>query len=248
MTEQKKRFSEFYITTEQKCPYLSGRLERKLFTHLAHDKSPLLIDNLLKTGFRRSQNIAYIPYCADCKACISVRVPVDELDLSKSQRRIAKRNQDLIVRRMSAVPTTEQYILFRQYVNSRHGDGGMAEMSAYDYSVMINDSVVDTRITEYRLGKKSESCNNSQPLIAAALCDHLSDGISMVYSYYDVEKSERSLGTYMIIEQARYARNIGMPFLYLGYWIAGSRKMCYKTKFLPQEHLGCDGWTRFESD
>ncbi|MEN2495205.1 MAG: Aspartate/glutamate leucyltransferase [Hyphomicrobiaceae bacterium hypho_1] len=245
MAEQQKKFSEFYFTSEQECPYLSEKLERKLFTHLTHDKSPSFIDNLLKSGFRRSQNIAYIPYCNGCRACISVRLPVNELQLSKSQRRIIKRNKDIVAKRLSPVPTVEQYRLFRKYVQSRHGDGGMADMSAYDFTVMIRDTIVNTCITEYRAYIEKEKSFEEQPLIASALCDYLSDGISMVYSFYDSNQSERSLGTYMIIEHARYAQHIGMSFLYLGYWIANSRKMCYKIKFKPQEHLRAGGWVRY---
>ena len=156
-----------------------------------------------------------------------------------------KRNQDLVARRLSPIPTAEQYDLFHDYVHSRHGDGGMADMSIHDYTIMVRDSIVDTRITEYRDGALGGDDAGKHPLVATALCDYLSDGISMVYSFYDVAQADRSLGTYMIIEHAKYAQQIGMPFLYLGYWIAGSRKMNYKTKFLPQEHLGPDGWVRY---
>ncbi|MEO1608584.1 MAG: arginyltransferase [Pseudomonadota bacterium] len=244
MTEQQKNFPEFYVTSAQKCPYLKGRLERKLFTHLTHDKPAGLIDNLLKGGFRRSQNIAYIPYCDGCQACVSVRVLVDELALSKSQRRVKKRNQDLVSRRVPARPTIEQYNLFRGYIASRHGDGGMADMDMCDYTTMIEDSIINTMITEYRIAVADEDSNATQPLVATALCDYLSDGISMVYSFYDDAQADRSLGTYMIIEHAEHARQLGMPFLYLGYWISGSRKMSYKVRFVPQEHLGPDGWKR----
>ncbi len=248
MTEQQKDFPEFYITSAQTCPYLTDRMERKLFTHLTHDKPAALIDNLLKNGFRRSQNIAYIPYCEGCQACVSVRVPVDELELSKSQRRIIKRNQDIVAERVSPAPTSEQYELFRNYVQSRHGDGGMADMSVHDYTVMVSDSIIDTGMTEYRAATAGTDLHEDEPLLATALCDYLSDGISMVYSFYNVEQADRSLGTYMILEHARYAQQLGMPFLYLGYWISGSRKMNYKTKFLPQEHLGPNGWIRYKGD
>jgi len=249
MTEQQKSFPEFYVTTEQKCPYLPGYFERKLFTHLTHDKSSSLIDDLLRGGFRRSQNIAYIPYCDGCQACVSVRVVVDELLLPKSQRRVVKRNRDLDAQRVPAQITAEQYDLFRSYIASRHSDGGMADMNVRDYTMMIEDSIVDTMLTEYRVRPEDgldAKAENTQPLIATALCDYLSDGISMVYSFYDIEQADRSLGSYMIIEHAQHARQLGLPYLYLGYWIAGSRKMNYKTKFLPQEHLSPNGWVRYE--
>jgi leucyl-tRNA---protein transferase len=241
VTEHKSNFPEFYITAPQPCPYLPGRLERKLFTHLTRDKPGFLIDNLLKGGFRRSQNIAYMPYCDACSACVPVRILVDEFLPRRSLRRIARDNLDLVATRMPASPSTEQYALFRTYIEARHADGGMAEMSVLDYSLMVEDSVVETFVTEYRL-KPDET--GDTPLIGVSLCDRLSDGISMVYSFYDPEMSARSLGTYMILDHVNYARSQGYPFVYLGYWIEGSRKMRYKDRFQPQERLTSKGWVR----
>src|SRR5690606_41104554 len=119
MTEQQKNFPEFYVTAPQPCPYLPGRLERKLFTHLTHDKSPALVDNLLKGGFRRSQNIAYKPYCEGCQSCVSVRVHVDEFKPSRNFRRVLDANKDLVVRRIPPRPTAEQYSLLRDYIDER---------------------------------------------------------------------------------------------------------------------------------
>lgn len=246
MTEQQKHFPEFYVTTPQPCPYLPGRLERKLFTHLTHEKPLALIDNLLKGGFRRSQNIAYMPYCEGCHACVSVRILVDEFEPGRTMRRTLDRNRDLTARRVPPVPTSEQYSLFRSYIDARHSDGGMADMSVLDYAMMVEDSVVKTFLTEYRCKPESplEHHIDSWPLAAVALCDRLSDGISMVYSFYEPLEDERSLGTYMILEHVDYARRLGLPYLYLGYWIDGSRKMNYKTRFHPQERLGPNGWVR----
>ena len=246
MTEQQKHFPEFYVTTPQPCPYLPGRLERKLFTHLTHEKPLALIDNLLKGGFRRSQNIAYMPYCEGCHACVSVRIVVDEFQPGRTMRRTIERNRDLAARRVPPVPTSEQYSLFRSYIDARHADGGMADMSVLDYAMMVEDSVVRTFLTEYRAKPESplEHHMDTWPLAAVALCDRLSDGISMVYSFYEPLADERSLGTYMILEHIEYARRLGLPYLYLGYWIEGSRKMGYKTRFHPQERLGPNGWVR----
>lgn len=247
MTEQHKNFPEFYVTAPQTCPYLAGRLERKLFTHLTHDKPPPLVDNLLRGGFRRSQNVAYMPYCEGCQACVSVRVMVDGFVPSRSFRRIEEANSDLVPKRIAPRPTSEQYSLFRGYIDSRHADGGMADMTVLDYAMMIEDSIVDTFVTEYRLkpadgdgGYRQESW----PLIAVALTDRLSDGLSMVYSFYDTELAHRSLGTYMILDHLEHTRRLGLPYLYLGYWIDGSRKMSYKARFKPQERLGSNGWVR----
>jgi arginine-tRNA-protein transferase len=161
-------------------------------------------------------------------------------------RRIQMRNRDLVPRRLVAAPTSEQYSLFRSYIDARHSDGGMADMTVLDYAMMIEDSVIKTFVTEYRMKPEDplERDPETWPLAAVALCDRLSDGISMVYSFYDPGLSMRSLGTYMIVEHADYARRLGLPYLYLGYWIDGSRKMSYKRKFQPQEHLGSNGWVR----
>jgi arginyl-tRNA--protein-N-Asp/Glu arginylyltransferase len=241
VTEHKSNFPEFYITAPQPCPYLPGRLERKLFTHLTRDKPGFLIDNLLKGGFRRSQNIAYMPYCDTCSACVPVRILVDEFMPRRSLKRIARANLDLVAACIPPAPSSEQYALFRDYVEARHADGGMAEMSVLDYSLMVEDSVVETFVTEYRL--KPDETDDS-PLVGVALCDRLSDGISMVYSFYDPGMPARSLGTYMILDHIEYARTQGYPFVYLGYWIEGSRKMRYKERFQPQERLTSKGWVR----
>ncbi len=246
MTEQQKHFPEFYVTAPQPCPYLSGRLERKLFTHLTHEKPTSLIDNLLRGGFRRSQNIAYMPYCEGCHACISVRVIVDEFEMGRSMRRVMDKNQAVVGLRRPPEPTSEQFALFRRYIDARHADGGMADMTVLDYAMMVEDSVINTFVTEYRLKPENalDSSPKSWPLVGAALCDLLSDGISMVYSFYDPQADHLSLGTHMILEHIEYARRLGLPYLYLGYWISGSRKMSYKMRFKPQELLGPNGWLR----
>jgi arginine-tRNA-protein transferase len=246
MTEQRKHFPEFYVTAPQPCPYLPGRLERKLFTHLTHEKPPALVDNLLKGGFRRSQNIAYMPYCEGCNACVSARIVVDEFRPSRSLRRIGDRNRDLACRRVAPRPTAEQFALFRDYIDARHGEGGMADMTVLDYAMMVEDSIINTFVSEYRLKPRHalDSRIEDWPLIGLTLCDRLSDGISLVYSFFDPTADRRSLGTFMILDHIAYTRRLGLPYLYVGYWIAGSPKMSYKIRFQPQEHLGPDGWKR----
>lgn len=248
MTEQSRRFPEFYVTAPQPCPYLPGRLERKLFTHLTPDKPPAMIDNLLKSGFRRSQNIAYMPYCDGCQACVSVRIAVNEFVQGRTFRRTWRRNADLQVKRVSAVATSEQYALFRDYIAARHSDGGMADMSVFDYSLMVEDSAVETFITEYRRRPTSHLLASAvlteMPLVAGVLCDRLSDGISLVYSFYDTEAGDRGLGNFIILEHIAYAKSLGLPYVYLGYWIEGSRKMTYKSRFNPQDRLTRQAWVR----
>lgn len=246
MTQQKRDFPEFYITSPQPCPYLTGRRERKVFTHLSGGKPPAVIDHLLRTGFRRSQNIAYTPYCDGCNACVSVRVLATHFSPGRTMRKTLERNHDIVVRRLPAQPTEEHYALFRDYVALRHSEGGMSDMSLLDFMMMVKDSLVQTGITEYRRrlpgGLSSEF--HKWPLLGVCLTDQLSDGMSLVYSFFDPEQPARSLGTYIILEQIEHTRRLGLPYAYLGYWIKGSRKMSYKTRFQPQEHLTQAGWIR----
>jgi arginine-tRNA-protein transferase len=183
---------------------------------------------------------------------VSVRILVNEFKPSRSMRRIVKENSDLEHQRVGAVATTEQYALFRDYIRERHSDGGMADMSVLDYSMMVEDSAVETFITEYRRKSNSRLLSSAVtgdlPLAAAALCDHLSDGISLAYSYFDPELQDRSLGSYIILEHIEYARELGLPYVYLGYWIEESPKMSYKSRYLPQERLTRHGWVRIDSD
>ena len=247
MTQHSRDTPQFYLTAPSPCPYLAGREERKVFTHLVGEKAPGLNDLLTHGGFRRSQSIAYRPACETCRSCVSVRVIAEDFRPSRNMRRVAERNADIVGDMRALVPTSEQYSVFRAYLDSRHRDGGMADMTVLDYAMMIEDSIVDTFVTEYRLkpdGAADTRRAHSWPLIAVALTDRLSDGLSMVYSFYDTELAHRSLGTYMILDHIEHTRRLGLPYLYLGDWIDGSRKMAYKARFQPQERLGPNGWAR----
>jgi len=237
---------QFYLTAPTACPYLPGKYERKVFTHLVGEKAAALNDILTQGGFRRSQNIAYRPACEGCRACVSVRVVVDAFRPSRSFRRILRRNADLIGNEVPPQPSADQYALFRDYLDARHAHGGMAEMSVLDYAMMVEDTHVETRLVEYRRrGPDTAMTGRGRgPLLAVALTDILSDGLSMVYSFYDPTQEDRSLGTYMILDHIERARRAGLPYVYLGYWVNGSRKMGYKIRFQPQEHLTGIGWTR----
>jgi len=246
MTRQYSDNPQFYLTAAAPCPYLDDRMERKVFTHLVGDRASALNDVLTQGGFRRSQNIAYRPACEGCKSCISVRVVVDAFEWTRSFKRILGASRDLIGEEIPAAPSSEQYSLFRSYLDSRHATGGMAEMSVLDYAMMVEDTHVDTMLVEYRKAGPDSGLTGrgDGPLVATALTDVLSDGLSMVYSFFDPEETQRSLGTYMILDHIRRARERGLPFVYLGYWVDGSPKMDYKSRFRPQEHLGPQGWQR----
>lgn len=218
-----------------------------MFTHLVGERAADLNNLLTHGGFRRSQSIAYRPACEGCRACVSVRVIAGEFRPSKNMRRVLRRNSDLTGDMRVAAPTSEQYSLFRAYLDHRHFDGGMADMSVLDYAMMVEDSHVETRILEYRLDRGSErGRGHAGPLYAAALTDVLSDGLSMVYSFFDPDHADRSLGTYIILDHIARARQMGLRYVYLGYWVNGSKKMHYKGRFLPQERLMPEGWTRFD--
>jgi arginyl-tRNA--protein-N-Asp/Glu arginylyltransferase len=247
LTREPRDAPQFYLTAPSACPYLPNRFERKVFTHLIGRRAGAINDALTQSGFRRSQTIAYRPACEMCRACVSVRVLVDEFEPSKSFRRIAARNQDLVSFPVEPKPTSEQYALFRSYLATRHGEGGMADMSILDFAMMVEDSHVETKLIEYRRhGPDTAITKRGQgPLVAMCLTDVLADGLSMVYSFYDPDQADRSLGTHMILDHIARARAMGLPHVYLGYWVEGSRKMAYKARFTPQQRLGINGWERF---
>src|SRR5262245_34391548 len=251
LTQHSRATPQFYLTAPSPCPYLPGQEERKVFTHLVGTRAGDLNNLLTHGGFRRSQSIAYRPACERCRACVSVRVIAAEFHPTRNMRRVTERNGDLEVEmHAAAVPTSEQYSVFRAYLDARHYDGGMADMTVLDYAMMVEDSHVQTRLIEYR--RRNSGARTSVPgarrgeLLAVALTDVLKDGLSMVYSFYEPEPEYRSLGTLMILDHIARARSMGLPYVYLGYWVRGSRKMDYKGRFLPQERLAPEGWLRVE--
>lgn len=237
---------QFYMTRPSPCPYLPERQERKLFAHLDPLSGPGLHDAMLRSGFRRSQNVVYRPACEGCDACRSVRICADRFTPSRSQKRTQKRNADLITDERAAEATVEQFQLLKAYLGARHPGGGMTGMSFGDYAAMMDGIWARTRVFEFRL--PGEDGENGEPgkLVAAALSDWMSDGLSMVYSYFDPTLQNRSLGAHMILDHIARARAAGLPYVYLGYWVPGSPKMDYKSKFRPLEVLRAGGWRELE--
>jgi leucyl-tRNA---protein transferase len=244
LTQHSRDTPQFYLTAPSPCPYLAGKEERKVFTHLVGERAGELNNILTQGGFRRSQSIAYRPACEGCRSCVSVRVVTGEFAASRSMRRILSRNSDIVGEMKVAVPTSEQYSIFRAYLDSRHRDGGMADMTVLDYAMMVEDSHIETRVVEYRRRTGDTAGRQSGDLIAVALTDVLGDGLSMVYSFFEPDEAPRSLGTFMVLDHIARARQLGLAYVYLGYWVRGSRKMDYKSRFLPQERLTPDGWAR----
>jgi leucyl-tRNA---protein transferase len=240
------RFPRFFVTNPGPCPYIAGKTERKVFTELSGPHADELNEALGRIGFRRSQNVAYRPSCIDCKSCVAVRVVTKEFEPNATQRRILRRNADLSVNACRPWSTSEQYDLLRRYLSQRHPSGGMAGMDDMDYADMVEQSPVRSHVIEYRtpgrFGRLGE-------LVGACLTDQQSDGLSMIYSFYDAEAEGRpGLGNFIILDHIMRARAAGLPYVYLGYWVDGAARMQYKVRYRPMERLGPDGWERFETE
>ncbi|MVO18283.1 arginyltransferase [Parasedimentitalea huanghaiensis] len=226
---------QFYVTAPQPCPYLADRMERKLFTALQGDDAEQLNNSLSQQGFRRSQNVLYRPSCAECSACLSARINISDFTLTRSQKRTLKRNTHLKRRATSPWATEDQYALFRRYLDSRHADGGMADMDVFEFAAMVEETPIRSRVVEYSDATQEE-------LTAVSLTDVLEDGLSMVYSFYSPDLPRNSLGTYMILDHIEIAREAGLPYVYLGYWVPGSPKMSYKASFTGLEVYSGGSW------
>jgi arginyl-tRNA--protein-N-Asp/Glu arginylyltransferase len=235
----------FFLTAPSPCPYLPDRYERKVFAHLPLSDGANVNDSLTQVGFRRSQNIAYRPACEACTACVSARLPAADYVFSRSERKTLARNEDLERHLVEAEATMEQFDLLRRYLTARHADGGMAEMTWPDYVDMVEDTAVRTHIIEFRRRSCGRGANvgGVGDLVACALVDLMSDGLSLVYSFYDPTEGRRSLGSFVILDHVIQACLNSLPYVYLGYWVRGSEKMDYKARFSPIELLKPEGWT-----
>jgi leucyl-tRNA---protein transferase len=248
MSVFQKNQPHFYLTPTSPCAYLEGEEERKIFTPLVGKGAAEMYDGLSAGGFRRSQSIVYRPACELCNACVSLRVLVNDFKPNKTHKKILARNADLLGKVEMTRPNTEQYSLFRDYVRSRHGDGGMANMSMLDYTLLVEETYVRTRVVEYReRGPDHFIVKRGQgALKAVALTDVLADGLSMVYTFYDPDEDNRSLGTMMILDHIERARAMGLAYVYLGFWVKNSPKMSYKANFKPHEIMMKSGWERVD--
>ena len=204
-------------------------MERKLFTALQGEHAQRLNDTLSKQGFRRSQNVLYRPSCAECSACLSARIRVADFEPSRTQKRVMKRAAHLSRNPTSPWATEDQFALFRRYLDHRHADGGMADMDIFEFAAMIEETPIKSRVIEYT--RPAGAGERGHPLAAVCLTDVFDDGLSMVYSFYDPDYAHLSLGTHVILDHVAIAREAGLPYVYLGYWVPGSRKMGYKAGF-----------------
>lgn len=240
------RFPRFFVTSPAPCPYLAGRTERKVFTELKGPHADHLNEALGRIGFRRSQTVAYRPSCVDCQACVSVRVVTSEFAPSKAQKRILKRNRDLVINECRPWATPEQFELLRSYLAKRHPEGGMTRMDEVDYADMVEHTPVSSYVVEYREPTDDGSVGR---LVGACLTDRQGDGLSMIYSFYDPDIEVRSgLGNFIILDHIQRAAEEGLPYVYLGYWVEGSARMQYKIRYRPLERLGPRGWRRLGTE
>jgi arginine-tRNA-protein transferase len=226
----------FYTTAPLPCPYLAGRVERKVVTEITGPDADALHDRLSRAGFRRSHNIAYAPVCPACSACVPIRIDAAAFQPDRTQRRILRANAAIEGFEVPARATAEQFALFQRYQIARHGDGDMASMSFYDYRAMVEDTPIETHMIEFR--------DIDDRLVGACLADRLGDGMSAVYSFFEPSLAAQSLGTLTILWLVERARALDLPYVYLGYWVPQSRKMAYKARFRPSEILAGGAWRR----
>ena len=226
-----------YLSAPHACSYLPDRQSSTLFADPEGPMDMAIYSELLHYGFRRSGRMVYAPRCEACSQCVSVRVPVNEFAPRRGQRRVLQRNTELEMREHPARFNPQHYALYRRYTAARHGDGDMADASPEDYLRFLRTEWCDTVFLEFHLDGR---------LVAVAVTDLPADGLSAVYTFFDPDLRSRSLGNLAILRQIRHARELGLPYLYLGYWIADSPKMAYKTNFRPIELWRGGRWERLD--
>lgn len=225
---------QFYATAPYPCSYLPDRAARSQVATPSHLIDSRVYSELVRLGFRRSGAFTYRPYCDHCHACVPVRVPVERFTPNRSQRRAWRTNAGLTSARRELVYDPAHYALYLKYQRLRHPGGGMDQDSREQYQHFLLHSNVATELYEFRDGPA---------LRIVSLVDRLADGLSSVYTFFDPEPARAGYGTFSILWQIRRCRELGLPYLYLGYWIGQSPKMAYKADFRPIEGLSAGRWS-----
>lgn len=233
MNQIKQPLKAFYATKLMPCDYLPDRSEAKTIADLNGEAAQKWANVLSRAGFRRSHNLCYIPSCPDCRACVSVRVCAQRFVPSSTMKKVMRRNRSVHLSVVPNVATAEQYDLFKAYQSARHAGGEMEKMQFEEYRAMIEDSPIETELLEIRERDK---------LIAVMLTDVFDDGFSAVYSFFEPAERKRSLGSFMILELIRQAKERRKPYVYLGYLIKGLSNMAYKERFVPLEYYYDGEW------
>ncbi len=228
---------QFYLTAAYPCSYLQGRLARSQVATPASLVDTPVFSELARIGFRRSGSYVYRPRCDSCRACVPVRVPVSDFTPNRSQRRCLERNSDLSLGLKPLVFDETHYRLYARYQARRHAGGGMDQDDREQYRNFLLVSRVDSALAEFSLDGE---------VVMVGLIDRLMDGLSAVYTFYDPDLPRRSLGVYGVLTQVQLALRMGLPYLYLGYWIAESAKMVYKRNYRPLEGYVGGQWQRLE--
>lgn len=227
---------QYYITPPHDCSYLPNKSARMVFLDPTHRIDVLTISELSRSGFRRSGDFVYRPECHLCRQCLSSRVPVTEFQMSSAQKKAWNRNRDLDIRITSPQQATEQhYLLYERYINQRHIDGDMYPPSRDQFEKFLLQTCADSFFIEFW---------KEQQLLAVSTCDLLDDGLSAVYTFFDPDESRRSLGVFAILKQIEHIQKLGLSYIYLGYWVPHSKKMNYKSQYLPMELLIDGQWRR----
>jgi len=227
---------QFYVTTAYSCGYLPDRMAQSLIAAPQHLIDAEVYSSLINQGFRRSGSFAYRPHCENCHECVPVRIPVEKFSPSRSQKRAFRQHQNLTAEAVPVEFHEEHYALYAAYQRARHHEHAKTDSPQEDaeqYKNFLCKSNVESVLVEFR---------DQQVLKMVSVIDIVSDGISAVYTFYDTSQSNTSYGTYNIMWQAAWAKQLGLPYLYLGYWIRDSQKMAYKQNFKPLEKLIDNEW------